>query len=345
MVTDEKAKTGIRRALGKGLESLLPSVPMGGAGAAKPGEGEVRTTPGSEATAVANGTGPAAGAKADPAVAAVHLPVGLIDRNPYQTRLGVDEDRIKELAASITQIGVMTPIVVRPVQGGRYVIIAGERRWMASKLAGRETIPAVVQALGDAEAIVWTVTENLQRQDLNPMEQARAFDRMSREFHFEHSDIAAKVGINRSTVTNYLRVLKLPADVLEQVAAGTLSLGHAKALCTLTGVEGDAAGANEAAKRAEMISAVAFKVIHGGLSVRKTEELVTAVLTGDKKKEEKWVPPVDPNVRDAAEKLQAALGLKVVIEDHKGRGKVVIAYSNLDDFEVLMNSFGPRGIR
>jgi ParB family chromosome partitioning protein len=153
-------------------------------------------------------------------------------------------------------------------------------------------------------------------------------------------------------------MLKLPADVLDQVAQGKLTLGHAKALLVLAAAPaGDGSGGasdplgqeysgqDGAARRAELISAVAFKVVNGELSVRKTEELVTAVLTGDKKKEEKPAPPVDPNVKNAQEKLQAALGMKVVIEDHKGRGKVVISYSSLDDFDVLLKSFGAGGER
>jgi ParB family transcriptional regulator, chromosome partitioning protein len=412
--TEEKPKAGIRRALGRGLESLLPSTPLAGnppigagtAGArpANPGatgsgvtsgdsaigssstataagEAEVRILLGdleagaagakptgpSTATGAGSasgiqartGTGSEATAKveAGPEVAAIFLPIALIDRNPYQTRLAVNEERVQELAASIAEIGVMTPIVVRPVQGGRYVIIAGERRWMASKAAGKETIPAVVRAVADADALVMTVTENLQRQDLNPMEQARAFDRMAREFHFEHKDIAAKVGINRSSVTNYLRMLKLPADVLEQVAQGKLTMGHAKALLALSPDSGPNEMAKEyygkeyeghmrdvAVKNAETISSVAFKVVNSELSVRKTEALVNAILLGDKDPREMAVPPpIDPNVKDAQEKLQSVLGLKVVIEDRNGRGKVVIAYSNLDDFEALMDSFGSKG--
>ncbi|HET7104972.1 MAG TPA: ParB/RepB/Spo0J family partition protein, partial [Terracidiphilus sp.] len=274
-----------RRALGKGLDSLLPRVHAGATPPAAPADSE--------------------GGKPR------EIAVDQIDRNPYQTRSHVDEAQLAELAASITANGVVQPVLVRPRADGRFQLIAGERRWRASQLAGRNTIPAILRQVSDEQAMEITIVENLQRADLNPMEQARAFDRLSREFHMTQEQMAQRTGKDRASVSNFLRLLRLPGDVQTRVEKGELSFGHARALLAL--------------EHAEEIEKAAQRIVGLSLSVRQTESYVQGVLTPEsKKKEPKAEPPVDPNVREVAEQLQRALGLKVRIEDHKGRGRVII---------------------
>ena len=252
------------------------------------------------------------------------IPVGDIDRNPFQTRSHIDEEQLAELAASIAANGVVQPILVRPIAGGRFQLIAGERRWRASQLAGKATIPAILRQVSDEQAMEITIVENLQRADLNPMEQARAFERLSREFHMTQEQMATRTGKDRATVANFLRLLRLPSTVQARVESGALSFGHAR---TLLGFE-----------HAEEMEKAAQRIVALSLSVRQTETYVQGLLHPEKspKKDPKPEQPVDPNVREVQERLQRSLGLKVQIEDHKGRGKVIIEYSKLEDFDTLL---------
>jgi ParB family transcriptional regulator, chromosome partitioning protein len=286
-----------RRALGKGLDSLLPRVQANATPAAPTFEPE--------------------GGKPR------EIPVELIDRNPFQTRMRMDEAELAELAASITANGVVQPILVRPQTNGRFQLIAGERRWRASQQAGKKTIPAILRQVSDEQAMEITIVENLQRADLNPMEQARAFSRLSAEFHMTQEQMAQRTGKDRATVSNFLRLLRLPEGVQQMVEAGALSFGHARALLAL----GQHPEIEKTAQRVAQLS----------LSVRQTETMVMGMLNPEKlRKEPKPVPPVDPNVREVAEHLQRALGLKVHIEDKHGRGRVIIEYSRLEDFDTLL---------
>ncbi len=216
---------------------------------------------------------------------------------------------------------------MRPIAGGRFQLIAGERRWRASKLAGKTTVPAILRQVSDEQAMEITIVENLQRADLNAMEQARAFERLSREFHMTQEQMAQRTGKDRATVANFLRLLRLPAGVQTLVETGKLTFGHARALLALEHAE-------EIAKAAQRIASLS-------LSVRQTESYVQGLINpdGKPKKEPKAAPPVDPNVRDAQDRLQRALGLKVTIEDRSGRGKVIIEYARLEDFDTLMERF------
>ena len=288
-----------RRALGKGLDSLLP-----------------RVQPATAAPATAENEG---GKPRE-------IPLDQIDRNPFQTRTQVNEEQLAELAASITANGVVQPILVRPQANGRFQLIAGERRWKASKLAGKETIPAILRQVSDEQAMEITIVENLQRADLNAMEQARAFERLSREFHMTQEQMAVRTGKDRATVANFLRLLKLPASVQARVEAGELSFGHARTLLAF--------------EHAEEIEKAAKRVFDLSLSVRQTETYVQGLLHPERaaKKEAKPEPPVDPNIREVQERLQRALGLKVHIEDHAGRGKVIIEYARLEDFDALLET-------
>jgi ParB family transcriptional regulator, chromosome partitioning protein len=282
-----------RRALGKGLDSLLPR-----AQASSPTESE--------------------GGKPR------EISIELIDANPYQTRSQVNEEQLGELAASIAANGVVQPILVRPLAGGRFQLIAGERRWRASKLAGKNTVPAILRQVSDEQAMEITIVENLQRADLNPMEQARAFERLSREFHMTQEQIARRTGKDRASVANFLRLLRLPSTVQKRVESGELSFGHARALLAF--------------EHAEDMEKAAQRVTSLSLSVRQTESLVQGLLdpSSKAKKDPKAQPEIDPNVRDAQDRLQRALGLRVTIEDKNGRGKVIIEYARLEDFDTLM---------
>jgi ParB family chromosome partitioning protein len=284
-----------RRALGKGLDSLLPRVHTPAAAPAEAEGGRPR-----------------------------EIPIEQIDRNPFQTRTNVNEEQLAELAASISANGVVQPILVRPLANGRFQLIAGERRWRASKIAGKATIPTFLRQVSDEQAMEITIVENLQRADLNAMEQAHAFERLSREFHMTQEQMAQRTGKDRATVANFLRLLRLPAGVQTRVEKGELSFGHARALLAF--------------EHAEEIEKAAQKVIALSLSVRQTENYVQGQLNPEKaaKKAAKPEPPVDPNVHDAQEQLQRALGMKVTIEDHKGRGRVIIEYARLEDFDTLL---------
>ena len=283
-----------RRALGKGLDSLLPRV-QAPAPAADSEGGKPR-----------------------------EIPLDQIDRNPFQTRSHVNEEQLAELAASISSNGVVQPILVRPLANGRFQLIAGERRWRASQLAQKPTIPAILRQVSDEQAMEITIVQNLQRADLNPMEQARAFERLSREFHMTQEQMATRTGKDRATVANFLRLLRLPASVQARVESGELSFGHARTLLAF--------------EHAEEMEKAAQRIIGLSLSVRQTETYVQGLLHPERatKKDAKPEPPVDPNVREVQERLQRALGLKVSIEDHKGRGKVIIEYAKLEDFDTLL---------
>jgi ParB family transcriptional regulator, chromosome partitioning protein len=284
-----------RRALGKGLDSLLPRIPAPAASGMEPEGGKPR-----------------------------EIPLDQIDRNPFQTRSRVNEEQLAELAASITANGVVQPVLVRPQANGRFQLIAGERRWLASKKAGKETIPSILRQVSDEQAMEITIVENLQRTDLNAMEQARAFERLSREFHMTQEQMATRTGKDRASVANFLRLLKLPSTVQSRVESGELTFGHARTLLAL--------------EHSEEIEKAAQKVVSSSLSVRQTEDYVHRLLDPERtaKREPKPDLPIDPNVRDAQERLQRALGLKVHIEDKHGRGRVIIEYARLEDFDAFL---------
>ena len=293
-----------RRALGKGLEALLPhrSIPQ-----------PVQISAG------ADGDGVSVASNGAP----LEIAVELIDRNPYQTRSHFDEKALEELAASVAATGVVQPILVRPMDGGRYQLIAGERRLLASRKAEKTVIPAIVRQVSDAQAMEITIVENLQRADLNPMEQARAFDRLGVQCMLTQEQVAKRTGKDRATVSNFLRMLRLPPQVQGKVESGELSYGHARALLAIESPE-------------EVLRA-AQKILALSMSVRQAESLVQNMLNPERVvKEPKSKEPVDPNVREAQDRMQRALGLRVAIEDKGGRGKVVIEYGNLESFDSLM---------
>ncbi|HEX4068410.1 MAG TPA: ParB/RepB/Spo0J family partition protein [Acidobacteriaceae bacterium] len=292
-----------RRALGKGLESLLPRV-----------HAAAEQSPWAE-------TGESGRPR--------EIPVGEIERSPFQTRTRFDEAQLTELAASIGATGVVQPILVRPLPHGHFQLIAGERRWLASKQAGKETIPAIVRQVSDEQAMEMTIVENLQRTDLNPIEQARAYERLSREFQLTQEQMAKRTGKDRASVANFLRLLKLPPEVQEQVEGGGISFGHARALLSLEDPQA-------IAKAAQKVAALA-------MSVRQTESYVQKLLHPELKPEgEQKAKELDPNVQEVQDLLQRSLGMKVRVEDKKGRGRVIIEYSKLEEFDRLLETLTAR---
>lgn len=309
-----------RRALGKGLESLLSRHVLS------------ESAPLADASASMH---PISHLSDDPFAAHVggsprEIPADHIDPNPYQTRMQVDEQKLDELARSIVANGVVQPVIVRPLSSGRFQLIAGERRWRASIKAGKTTVPAILRQVNDEQAMEMTIVENLQRADLNPMEQARAYDRLSRDFHMTQEQVAQRTGKDRATVSNFLRLLRLPVVVQGKVESGDLSFGHARALLALDSAE-------------EILKAMT-KVLALSMSVRQTETYVQGLMDPEKKRQKREnkanKPPLDPNVREAQDRLQRQLGLKVRIEDKNGHGRVLIEYSGLEDFDALMAALG-----
>lgn len=293
-----------RRALGKGLESLLPSRPA--------------PVPAPQVAAPVEATGKP-----------LEIPLDQIERNPYQTRTQFDEAKLAELAQSISASGVVQPIVVRPLAAGRYQLITGERRWLASKKANKATIPAIVRQVSDEQTLEMTIVENLQRADLNPIEQARAYQRLSNDFKMTQEQMAIRTGKERASVSNFLRLLKLPESVQQKVESGELSFGHARTLLAL--------------ESPDAISAAAQKVMALSLSVRQTESYVQGLINPEakEKKESKAdAQPEDPNVREAQDRIRRTLGLKVRIEDKNGKGRVIIEYSGLEDFDSILTALG-----
>lgn len=241
--------------------------------------------------------------------------------NRYQPRHTFPEEELAELAASIKESGVLQPIMVRRKGDGIYELISGERRWRASKEAGLETIPVVIRNCSDQESLLLALVENLQREDLNPMETARAYSRMMNEFGLTQDAIAVKVGRDRSSVANFVRLIHLHPEIQELVAGGTLTTGHAKALLGLQSTE-------EQLRVGKMVAA-------GTLSVRETEHLVELSLVG--KKRQPKIPRSSPWA-DLETRLQKRLGTKVTIHPHKQGGKVVIHYFSSDELDGVVET-------
>ena len=257
-----KDEGGKRRALGKGLESLLPKSTR-----AQAGQGSAGATGATGAEGKIDGR-------------AFEIAVDRIERNPYQTRTQFDEGLLEELAASIRAVGVIQPVLVRALEGERYQLVAGERRWLASKKAEKGTIPAVVAVMNDAQAMEATIIENLQRADLNPMEQARAFDRLGREFRMTQDQMSVRTGKDRASISNFLRLLRLPEALQGMVEGGGLTFGHARALLAL--------------QSQDQMARAAQKMMALSMSVRQAETFVKGI--------------INPEPRESAGKKEACAG-------------------------------------
>ena len=304
-----------KRGLGRGLDALL-----GGAAtraAPQPGaEAAASTAP--ELTAVADTENVAATTAVDGSLRM--LPVDMIERGKYQPRIDMHQESLQDLADSISAQGVVQPIVVRSIGEGRFEIIAGERRWRASQLAGLHEIPAVVREVEDRAAIAIALIENIQREDLNPLEEARALERLIREFEITHEQAAEAVGRSRAAVSNLLRLLELEDVVKDMVKKGALEMGHARALLALRG--------------AQQVQA-AHQVVNRGLTVRATEGLVKSV---QRPAPAKAAPTKkDSNIQHLETSLADRLGASVAIRQGRGgKGKLEISYNSLDELDGIL---------
>ncbi|QEY60093.1 ParB/RepB/Spo0J family partition protein [Pseudomonas sp. C27(2019)] len=248
-----------------------------------------------------------------------HLNVESIQCGKYQPRGDMDQTRLEELAQSIKAQGVMQPIVVRLIAKNTYEIIAGERRWRAAKIAGLKSIPAMVRNVSDQAAIAMALIENIQREDLSPVEEAVALQRLQKEFELTQQEVANAVGKSRATIANLLRLLGLPDEIKTLLAHGDLEMGHARALLGLP-----------VDKQVE----AARHVVAKGLTVRQTEAMVRTILAG---KPEKEKTTVDPDVKRLEQKLAERLGAQVQIKHGaKGKGQLVIKYGSLDELQGVL---------
>jgi ParB family chromosome partitioning protein len=291
-----------RTGLGRGLDALL-------------GDVQVSAPP------------PAPGAASPDGVSLVAL--DLLRRGVYQPRRHMDQEALQDLARSIQAQGLVQPIVVRPIEnvgsGAKYEIVAGERRWRAAQIAGLQEIPAVVRDISDSSAIAVALIENIQREDLNPLEEAQAIRRLIDEFELTHQEAADAIGRSRTAVTNLLRLLELSAEAKALVETGELEMGHARALLALANTR----------QQAEVAGLVARK----GLSVRETEQLVRRLLAG--KPETPRPKSPDPDVRRLQDELAEKLGAKVMIRaGTKGRGQLIISYNSLDELDGILAHIG-----
>src|SRR3990167_3732868 len=250
------------------------------------------------------------------------LPVDLIQQGKYQPRRDMDQDALQDLANSIRAQGVIQPIVVRHLLGGRYEIVAGERRWRASQMAGLKEIPAIVKDIPDEAAVAIALIENIQRENLNPVEEATALQRLLDEFSMTHQQVADAVGKSRASVTNLLRLLALASEVRAMLEQGDLEMGHARALLTLPAVSQ---------------LTVAQTIVNKRLSVRDTEELVRRMQTPTLP----VVPKsIDPDIKRLQQDLSSQLKMAVSIHcNAKGKGKVVIRYGNLTELDAILEYF------
>jgi ParB family chromosome partitioning protein len=313
--------------LGRGLAALIPSGPP-------PGSGPVRST--------GNGSSPArTGADGYPILeggevaGAVYreLPVNAIKTNPKQPRQVFDEDALHELEHSIREFGLMQPIVVRELAPDSYELVMGERRWRATQLVGLKTIPAIVRQTADDVMLRDALLENIHRVQLNPLEEAAAYQQLLEEFGVTHEELADRIGRSRPVVTNTIRLLKLPLPVQRRVAAGVLSAGHAR---TLLGLEDP--GAQEE---------LATRIVAEGMSVRATEEAVLLAKSAGPAKEKvvRRKPLQAPGLQDLAERLSDNFDTRVKVELGQRKGRIVVEFGSVDDLERIIQLMAPEATK
>lgn len=315
--------------LGRGLASLIPTGPAEG----DSGPATLGPRMGDAAADVLIGGPPTQDASSVGAVYREIAPAD-IERNPRQPRQVFDEEALSELVHSIREFGLLQPIVVRAVKdsasGARYQIVMGERRWRAAQEAGLATIPAIVRETGDDNLLRDALLENIHRVQLNPLEEAAAYQQLLDEFGVTHDELAARIGRSRPLITNMIRLLKLPIAVQRRVAAGVLSAGHARALLSL-----------EAGPEAQ--EELATRIVAEGLSVRATEEAVTlanrggaATPTAPRRK-----PIQMPGLQDVADKLSTAFDTRVTVSLGKRKGKIVVEFGSVDDLQRIIDVMSP----
>jgi len=277
--------------LGRGLDALIPTTPIGD---------------------ITNNSGVVVGS-------AFEVDINAIAPNPKQPRTIFDEEALAELAASIKEVGVLQPPVVRDLGSGRYELIMGERRLRATKLAGLKTIPVIIRQSKDNEMLREALLENIHRSQLNPLEEGAAYQNLLNDFGYTHDELAIKIGKSRPAITNTLRLLNLPASVQRKVAAGILSAGHARALLALTdGAE---------------IEKLANRVVAEGLSVRAVEEIVAINSGKEKSAPTKNAKTVSPRLKEIENGLADKLDTRVSVELGLAKGKITIEFADLEDLE------------
>ncbi|HEX4816607.1 MAG TPA: ParB/RepB/Spo0J family partition protein [Nonomuraea sp.] len=309
-----------RRGLGKGLGALIPTGPIvDGAGAvAAPANGSTGET----------GPKPIAGAYFR------EIALKAIVPNPRQPREVFDEERLEELAESVREVGLLQPIVVRSVGGGQYELIMGERRWRACQQVGLDPVPAIVRNTQDTDLLRDALIENLQREQLNALEEAAAYQQLLDDFQATHEQLAKKVGRSRSHITNTLRLLTLPPEIQSKVAAGVISAGHARALLGLSSDE-------------EQIQ-LAKRIVAELLSVRAVEEIVamgSAKAAQKPARERQPAKPADPGLTHLADRLSDHFETKVKVDLGRRKGRIVVEFATIDDLERIIGTMAPEAVR
>ncbi|WP_199440598.1 ParB/RepB/Spo0J family partition protein [Umezawaea beigongshangensis] len=309
--------------LGRGLAALIPSGPP-------PGSGPVRPASNGHSPARSGGVTTATAAGGEVAGAVYReVPVTSIRTNSKQPRQVFDEDAIRELEHSIREFGLMQPIVVRELTADTYELVMGERRWRATQQAGLQTIPAIVRQTADDAMLRDALLENIHRVQLNPLEEAAAYQQLLQEFAVTHEELADRIGRSRPVVTNTIRLLKLPLPVQRRVAAGVLSAGHARALLGL-----EDPGAQEE---------LATKIVAEGMSVRATEEAVTVAkgAAPPKAKPAARKPMHAPGLQELAERLSDSFDTRVKVELGQRKGRIVVEFGSVDDLERIITLMSP----
>jgi ParB family chromosome partitioning protein len=309
--------------LGRGLAALIPAGPPPGA-APRPGPAGV-TEAAPLATVPQQATGSIAGAVYR------EVPIDSIKPNPKQPRQVFDEDALAELEFSINEFGLMQPIVVRALPDDQFELVMGERRWRASQRAGLDTIPAIVRETADDDMLRNALLENIHRVQLNPLEEAAAYQQLLEEFEVTHEELANRIGRSRPAITNMIRLLKLPLPVQRRVAAGVLSAGHARALLGLEDL-----GAQEE---------LAARIVAEGLSVRATEEIVTLAKNEApaKPKPAPRKPMQAPGLREVADRLSNSFDTRVKVELGRRKGRIVVEFASVDDLERIVELMAKNG--
>ncbi len=312
-----------KRGLGKGLGALIPTAPSP---LARADAGDGGTGSGAPGRAHADGGG--AGLQDTEGTYFEEVAIGAITPNPRQPRQGFDEDALEELALSIREVGLLQPVVVRQVMPGRYELIMGERRWRACQRAGQEHIPAIVRGTTDDDMLREALMENLHREQLNPLEEAAAYQQLLDDFGATHDELAHKVGRSRPHISNTIRLLHLPPAVQRRVAAGVLSAGHARALLALDDPDAQ--------------DRLAHRIVAEGLSVRAVEEIVaTGGDEAPKARRAAAKQPTAPGLTELANRLSDAFDTRVKVELGRRKGKIVVEFASLQDLERIVTAMSP----
>jgi ParB family chromosome partitioning protein len=325
-----------RGGLGRGLGALIPTGPVQDAETvtAESEAGHVGAGPLAEATspspvAAAPAVAPEQQLSPVPGARFAEIPVDAIMPNPKQPRQVFDEDALEELKASIQEVGFLQPIVVRQLDGEKYELVMGERRWRAAQAVGRENIPAIVRDTRDDAMLRDALLENIHRANLNPLEEAAAYQQLLEEFGATHEELARRIGRSRPQISNTIRLLNLPPQVQRRVAAGVLSAGHARALLSLEGSEAQ--------------EQLALRIVAEGLSVRATEEIVAVALAdgpANSPAAKRRSKPHAPALTDLADRLSDRFDTRVKVDIGRSKGKITIEFATVDDLERIVGIIG-----